>query len=317
MKFLVTAITVSAFAASISSASPAWAQAKPSKVHKQEQEKVVEVPRCSKKLGSVSIINGDNPNFWSEAQLAPPQKLLKAIVLKSNCFSIVDRGVGLDAAVVERNLNNQGLGLQRGSNVGQNQIKAADFVLVAEVASADSNVSGNNVGAAIGGAVGGTFGALIGGIKTKKLEATTVLSLTSVRTSETVASAEGHAVKSDLSFGVGGGLGFGGAVGGGYESTDIGRIVTIAFIDAYTQLVTDMGGLSDAIAEAAAPSRSFKVLAATTLREKPDTSSKIVRALPAGMILYPTGNKNGLWWEVLDDNDNSGWVQNDKLEAAK
>lgn len=144
-----------------------------------------------------------------------------------------------------------------------------------------------------------------------------MLSLTNVRTSETVASSEGHAAKSDLSFGIGGGAGFGGAVGGGYENTDIGRVVTIAFIDAYTQMVREMDGLSDAITNSAAPTRSFRVVTATTMRERPDSSSKVVRALPAGMMLYPTGNRNGLWWEVQDDNDNGGWVQNDKLAAAQ
>jgi curli biogenesis system outer membrane secretion channel CsgG len=317
VRFFITAITASAFATTICVSSPLLAETKGSKVQKQQQDAVVEVPRCSKKLGSVTILNGDNTEFWDDAKLAPPQKLLKAIVLKSNCFSVVDRGMGLDAAAKERNLNNQGLGLQRGSNMGQNQIKAADFVLVAEVSSANSNVSGNALGAAVGGAIGGTLGSLIGGIKTQKLEATTVLSLTSVRTSETVASTEGHAAKSDVSFGLGGSIGFGGAVGGGYENTDIGRIVTIAFIDAYTQMIRDMGGLSDSINEAAAPTRSFRVLAPTTMRARPDSGAKVIRALPAGMLLYPTGNKNGVWWEVQDDNDNGGWVLNEKLEAAQ
>lgn len=137
---------------SLSATGPVSAETKGSNVQKQESQKVVEVPRCAKRLGSVSIINGDNSAIWDSAQLAPLQKLLKAIVLKSNCFSVVDRGVALDAAANERTLNNQGLGLQRGSNVGKNQIKAADFVLVAELTSANSNASGNGVGAALGGA---------------------------------------------------------------------------------------------------------------------------------------------------------------------
>jgi hypothetical protein len=38
-----------------------------------------------------------------------------------------------------------------------------------------------------------------------------------------------------------------------------------------------------------------------------------VRALPVGLRLYPTGNRDGAWWEVMDDNDNVGWVQNERL----
>jgi hypothetical protein len=31
-----------------------------------------------------------------------------------------------------------------------------------------------------------------------------------------------------------------------------------------------------------------------------------------GMRLNPTGTRHGLWWEILDDNDDRGRVQNDK-----
>ncbi|MEM9965921.1 MAG: SH3 domain-containing protein, partial [Asticcacaulis sp.] len=275
---------------------------------------VAEIPRCTKRLGTISIVDGDDPYFWRQNNLAAPQKLLRVIVQKSGCFSLVDRGAGLNAAQAERNLN-QNLGLQRGSNVGQNQIKAADFVLVAEVGAADSNTGGNAVAGVVGGLIGGRAGAVVGGLRTKKLEAHTVLSLTDVRTSESFAY-EGSAAKNDLSWGAGGGgFGLGGAVGGGYEDTEIGRIVTQAFIVAYTNLVNDLGGLEGTIGAQAAPSRSFSVTTATTMRTSP--TGTVVRALPVGLVLYPTGNKDGLWWEVIDDNDNIGWVQNDKLGAAK
>jgi hypothetical protein len=77
------------------------------------------------------------------------------------------------------------------------------------------------------GLIGGRVGGLVGGIKTKKLEANTVLSLTNVRTTETMAVQEGYAAKK-IGWGAGGGWGFGGAVGGGYEDTEIGRIITLS-----------------------------------------------------------------------------------------
>jgi hypothetical protein len=43
---------------------------------------------------------------------------------------------------------------------------------------------------------------------------------------------------------------------------------------------------------------------------------KLIRALPAGATVYPTGEKNGLWWEVADENDNVGWVLNTKLAPS-
>jgi curli biogenesis system outer membrane secretion channel CsgG len=296
----------------------AQAQGKRSKVQQTQDRMVSEIPHCYKNLGTISITDGDDPYGWRQFNLAPPQKLLKVMVQKSGCFRLVDRGAGMNAAMAERDLASGGE-LQRGSNLGKGQIKSADYVLVAEVAAKDSNSGGGAVAGALGGLVGGQVGGLIGGIKTKKLEANTVLSITDVRTSETLAVEEGYASKTDVSFGGGGGLfgstGFGGLVGGGYEDTDIGRIVTQAFVNAYTNMVTNLGGLSGNAA-ASAPTRSFTVQSSTTLRRTPSDKGAVVRALPGGMTVFPTGNKDGMWWEVADDNDNVGWVRNDKLAAA-
>lgn len=312
---LFSRVLAASFAASALIAAPAvFAQAKASKVQQTQDKMLSEIPKCSQKLGTITIVDGDDASGWTQNSLAPPQKLVKVIVQKSGCFSLVDRGAGMNAAARERELN-QNLGLQRGSNVGKGQIKAADFVLVAEVGSADSNTGGAGAAGLIGGLVGGRAGAVIGGFRTKKLEADVVLSLTDVRTSESNAF-EGHAAKNDLSWGAGGGLGFAGAVGGGYEDTEVGRIVTQAFIVAYSDMVNNLGGI-DIGGKAAAPERAFTVQTATTLRKTPDAKGAVVRALPVGLTLYPTGEKNGIWWQVADDNDNIGWVKNDTLAASQ
>lgn len=313
MTKLTAAVVATAFAVS-GAAGPAFAQAKPSRVQNQQKAAMAGIPKCSKNLGTISLADGDDPSGWTQHNLAAPQKLLRVMVQRSGCFSLVDRGTGLNAALAERNLASGGQ-LQNRSNVGQGQMKAADYVLVAEVGSADSNAGGSALAGIAGGLIGGRAGALVGGIRTKKLEANTVLSITNVRTTETVAVTEGHAVKNDIGFAVGGGWGFAGAVGGGYEDTEIGRIVTLAFINAYTDLVTQLGGLEPGAAQQA-PQRAFQVSTATTLRQVADAKGGIVRALPVGLKLYPTGNKNGLWWEVMDENENTGWVQNDKLAPA-
>lgn len=312
---LFSRVLAAGVAVSALMAAPAvFAQAKASKVQQTQDKMMGDIPRCSQKLGTISIVDGDDASGWTQNSLAPPQKLLKVIVQKSGCFSLVDRGAGMNAAAKEREIG-QNLGLQRGSNVGKGQIKAADFVLVAEVGSADSNTGGGGAAGLIGGLVGGRAGAVIGGFRTKKLESDVVLSLTDVRTSESNAF-EGHAAKNDLTWGVGGGVGFAGAVGGGYEDTDVGRIVTQAFIVAYSEMVNSLGGI-DVGGKAAAPSRSFTVQTATTLRKTADPKGAVVRALPVGLTLYPTGEKNGIWWQVADDNDNIGWVKNDTLSAAQ
>ena len=292
-------------------------QAKPSNAQKLQTQAMSEIPHCARKLGTLSIADGDDPRGWMQYSLASPQKLLKAVVQKSGCFNLVDRGAGLNAAQVERDIGG-GLGLQRGSNVGQGQIKAADYVMIAELQAADGNSSGGAVAGIAGGLIGGRFGGLVGGIKTRKLEANTVLSLTNVRTTETVAVQEGYAAKTDIGFGAGGGWGFAGGVGGGYEDTEIGRIVTLSFLQAYNKLVGDLGLLSDGPPAAqAAPTKTFVATAPLNMRRAADAASPIIRALPIGATVYPTGNKKDLWWEVADENDNVGWVLNTKLAPGK
>ncbi len=298
---------------------PAEAQklAKASSGQRLQEKTAADVPRCLRKLGSLSIVDGDDPRPWTQYSLAPPSKLLKVLVQRSGCFNLVDRGSGLQAAQRERDIGG-GLGLQRGSNVGQGQIKAADYVLVAEIQGANSNVSGGGAAAGIGGLLGGRVGGLLGGIGSKKMEANTVLSLTNVRTTETIATEDGYAAKNNLTFGGGGFLAVGGAVGGGYDNTDIGRIVTLSFIQAYSRLVTSLGLVTpgDAGTAQAAPAKTFTAQAPVAMRASAVASAKAIRTLPVGAIVYPTGNKNGLWWEVADENDNVGWVLNTKLAPS-
>ena len=68
-----------------------------------------DVPHCLRKLGTVSVMDGDDPSGWTQFQLAGPQKLLKVLVQRSGCFNLVDRGSGLSAAQRERDIGG-GLG---------------------------------------------------------------------------------------------------------------------------------------------------------------------------------------------------------------
>jgi curli biogenesis system outer membrane secretion channel CsgG len=309
--------------AALGVSAPARAQhlAGPSGTQKTQDATMNDVPHCLRKLGTVSVMDGDDPSGWTQFQLTGPQKLIKVMVQRSGCFNLVDRGSGLSAAERERDIGG-GLGMQRGSNVGQGQIKAADYVLVAEVQAANRNSGGSAVGAGIGGLIGHGFGGVLGGVSSHKMEANTVLSLTNVRTTETIAVQDGYAAKNSLSFGGGGGgfwgAGAGALVGGGYDNTDIGRIVTLAFIQAYSKMVTDLGLVTpgaEGTAEAA-PAKTFTAQVSVAMHATAAAAAKIIRTLPAGSIVYPTGQKNGLWWEVADENDNVGWVLNTKLAPS-
>ena len=311
-------VVAAAAACLLGSTAEAQRLARPSSGQRLQEQTANDVPRCARKLGTVSIADGDDPSPWTQYSLAPPSKLLKVLVQRSGCFTLVDRGTGLNAAQRERDIGN-GLGLQRRSNVGQGQVRAADYVLIAEIQGANSNVSGNGAAAGIGGLLGGRVGGLIGGMRSKKMEANTILSLTNVRTTETIATEEGYAAKNNLSIGGGGFFAVAGGVGGGYDNTEIGRIVTLSFIQAYSRMVNSLGLItpgSEGTAEAA-PAKTFTAMGPVTMRSTAAAAGKLVRTLPAGAIVYPTGNKNGLWWEVADENDNVGWVLNTKLAPSR
>jgi curli biogenesis system outer membrane secretion channel CsgG len=159
----------------------------------------------------------------------------------------------MQSRAMERALAEQGE-LQRGSRMGAGQVKAADYFLQPDIVSTNKNSGGGGAGAAIGGLLGhlggwaGTVGALAGGINVKKGEANVTLSLVNSRTTEEEALTEGYARKTDLSWGGGGGAGwwggFAAAGASGYQNTEIGQVIVLAYLDAYRKLVNQLGGMS-------------------------------------------------------------------------
>jgi len=213
-----------------------------------------EIPRCTRNLGSVAIVEPDS-QWWRELSLGSPEAILRVFVQQSGCFTLVNRGRSMQNRAMERAMADQGE-LQDGSNLGRGQVRAADYFLQPDIVSSNRNSGGGGVGGVLGGLMGGTFGAIAGGISVRKKEANVTLSIVNARTTEEEALTEGYARKSDVGFGGGGGAGwwggFAGAGGGGYQNTEIGQVIVLAYLDAYTKLVQQLGGLP-ADAAAAAP----------------------------------------------------------------
>lgn len=297
---------------------PALAQRQSAQDMRKEQ--MQQIPVCAKKLGSISVLEPeDATNWWTGQQLPAPSKLIKVFVNKSKCFTLVDRGAGMDAAMRERELASSGE-LRGRSNIGKGQIKAADYVMVPDLIAQNSNAGGSGVGALVGGLLGGSRGAAVGGaLNFKKKTADVVLTITDVRSSEQVAMSEGSAKKTDIGFGVGGGLfggsGLGAAGVGGYANTEIGQVITMAYLQAYTDIVNQLGGLPDS-ASAASAQQAVTVNKPARLFAAAD-GRKAVRSLDVGMMLYPTGTKQGVMWEVEDELGNKGWVSSTLLELSK
>lgn len=301
-------------------AAVAPAQAQRQSAQDARKQKMAEIPICAKPLGTLSVLEPeDATNWWTGQQLPAPSKLIKVFVNKSRCFTLVDRGEGLDAALRERDLGASGE-LRNRSNVGKGQMKAADYVMTPDLISRNSNAGGNAIGGLIGGLVGGRAGAAIGGLNFQKKTADVVLTVTDVRSTEQVAMAEGSAKKTDIGWGAGGGLfggsGWGAGGASGYANTEIGQVITLAYLQAYTDIVTQLGGLPDS-ASAANAQQAVTMTKPGRLFQNSKGTGKIVRTLDPGMMLYPTGNKDGMMWEVEDELGNKGWVSSSLLELSR
>jgi hypothetical protein len=196
-----------------------------------------QLERCEKPLGTLAIAEDTNAIWYrlltGQFKLGSTIPILRLIIQQSNCFVVVERGLGLESGVMkERELMQTGE-LRQESNFGKGQLVAADYTLIPSI-----NFSERGTGGAFGG-IGGGGGGIIGGILSSLRinEASTVLVLVDNRSGVQVAAAEGSARTFDI-----GGLGglFGsslGGIAGGYANTPEGKTLTAAFLDAYNKLV--------------------------------------------------------------------------------
>jgi hypothetical protein len=189
---------------------------------------------CDKPMGSVAVVEPQSQilGYLRSYNLQSPGGLIRMMIQQSNCFIVVERGVGLQNAEQERAFANAGE-LRQNSNVGGGQMVTADFILTPSVAFAEDNAGG--VGAAAAGLLGRRIGGVAGGLKFK--EAQTSMLLADARSTVQVAAAEGSTRKADLRLGAG--L-FGGVVGGaagGYGNTNEGKIIAAAFLENYNTIV--------------------------------------------------------------------------------
>lgn len=230
------------------------AQAKDTKgssARQQQTRQTAEIPRCGRNLGAIAIVEPEY-QWWRDYNLQSPEAILRIFVQRSGCFSLVNRGRSMEMRSAERELADSGE-LQRGSNLGKRQVRVADYYLEPNIVSTNRNSGGGG----LGGFVGGFGGAVLGGIKVKKSEANVTLSVVNVRTTEEVAISEGYARKADLALGGGGGGGgwfggaFAGVAGGGYQNTEIGQVIVLAYLDSFTKLVGEMGGMPTNASDAA------------------------------------------------------------------
>jgi curli biogenesis system outer membrane secretion channel CsgG len=193
---------------------------------------------CDKPMGAMAVVEPQDyvAQSLSRYNLQSPTGLIRMMVQQSNCFIVVERGLGMQNMMQERALQESGE-LRQNSNMGGGQMVSADFVLTPAVVFSENNAGG--VGGALGGLLGGrtgnAIGAVAGGLKFK--EAQTSMLVTDSRSGVQVAAAEGSSKKADLRLGVG--VFGGGAAGGlgGYANTNEGKVIAASLMDNYNNVV--------------------------------------------------------------------------------
>ncbi|MBV9891910.1 MAG: peptidoglycan-binding protein [Rhizobacter sp.] len=199
-----------------------------------------QLERCESPKGTLAVVEPHTQAGQSLQRygLGSPTGVLRMLVQQSNCFQVVERGVGMNNMAIERQLAQSGE-LQGGQNIGKGQMVAADFILTPSVVFSENNAGG--IGGALGGLIGGGKGQAIagiaGGVKFKQAE--TNLLLADSRSGLQVAAAQGSAEKADFALG-GSVLGQISAAGGGYGNTAEGKMIAASFLDNWNNIVRNI-----------------------------------------------------------------------------
>jgi len=202
-----------------------------------------DLERCDKPMGAVAVVEPQSHiiSALSRYRLDSPSGLIRMMIQQSNCFLVVERGVGMQNLMQERALGKSGE-LRQDSNMGGGQMVTADYVLTPSVVFSQDDAGG--IAGGIGGmfgTAGRVFGGIAGGLQFK--EAQTSMLLADARSSLQVAAAEGSAKKADFRLGgLLGGAGVAVAGLGGYERTAEGKVIAASFADNYNGIVRAVRG---------------------------------------------------------------------------
>ena len=211
------------------------------------QDAAAGLERCNEPLGTVTLDESNVPSgyyrsYWGR-NVNSTIPMFRLLTAQSGCFALVERGKAFDLLENERRLSQSGQ-LQQGSNVGDGQLVAADYVLRPEIVVSDTDAGG--IGGTIGGLVndslggiGNTISSLAGSVEFS--DAQTLIYIVDVRTGVQKGIAEGSARTTDF----GARIGFLGGLPGwgslkGYTSTAQGKVVTASYLDAYNGLVRQL-----------------------------------------------------------------------------
>ena len=163
--------------------------------------------------------------------------VIRMMIQQSNCFQVVERGVGMGNLMQERALA-QAASCSPDQNIGKGQMVAADFIVTPSVVFSENNAGG--VGGAFGGLLGGRGGAVLGSIAggLKFKEAQTSMLLVDSRSSIQVAAARRQRAADRFRARRHGWSAASPAPAvGGYTNTNEGKVIAASFMDNWNNIV--------------------------------------------------------------------------------
>ena len=198
-----------------------------------------ELVRCDAPVATLALV--ENPNGYTMASgynlPSSPVPLVRLIAQQSGCFRIVDRAAGLRATIQEQELKRDGV-TSDVVKVRKGQGYSAQYTITPSL-----TFSERDAGREVGGVLAhipvlNKFVGLADSVKLK--EAQVALLLTDNETTEQIAAATGSVRVTDLGMG---GLMLGragGAAGAGWSTSNEGKVIAAAFLDAHNNLVTQV-----------------------------------------------------------------------------
>ena len=109
----------------------------------QSQGASAQLERCDAPKGTLAVVEpqGQVGQNLQRYGLGSPTAVIRMMVQQSNCFQVVERGVGMGNMMQERALGAGGQ-LQRDQNIGKGQMAAADFIVTPSVVFSENNAGG-------------------------------------------------------------------------------------------------------------------------------------------------------------------------------
>lgn len=288
-------VTVALIAGAMGVSAPAMA--------KKKKKEPVQLTQCETSLGTIAVVEGDTQG-WSDFDLGSPRSLIASLATQSGCFTPHNPASGAPADFL--------MNVIAGTSEEVDQ-----SIETAKGLAMDGLVRSGAAGSVLGRVPGaGALMGMFGGFGGKKKRVSAGIKLLSPMNGMTIVTGQGTVKKSTLSFG-GSGAWNAGAQAAGYGDSKKGKMLVEAFVLAFNRVVaqeTTIASVPKVQSASASPAPNTATVAFTTMMHAaPSKESDKVRDLGVGTTLTPTGKRDGLFIEVKDNFDTTGWVSVEAL----